>query len=215
MAMVDYGVVAIKNGKVINDGMFFMNMLTAVGWVDQKRIRHDDCDCFDDPDPLLAKSNCYYCNKAQKEIVQYENCEDTDAKLIADCHGESFESVSNHIDGNYFAYVGDEHLTLAFYKQHCLIMADKVLQFEMWGIDNFLGCRKSIHFEVAGVHFHLKHLDDRIYYMRFHYKGDNYHIIYGYGIDSSKDTWDNCKVRYLGKRAARKVDNLYARLINK
>lgn len=215
MAMVDYGVVAIKNGKVINDGMFFMNMLTAVGWVDQKRIRHDDCDCFDDPDPLLAKSNCYYCNKAQKEIVQYENCEDTDAKLIADCHGESFESVSNHIDGNYFAYVGDEHLTLAFYKQHCLIMADKVLQFEMWGIDNFLVCRKSIHFEVAGVHFHLKHLDDRIYYMRFHYKGDNYHIIYGYGIDSSKDTWDNCKVRYLGKRAARKVDNLYARLINK
>lgn len=215
MAMIDYGVVAIKNGKVINDGMFFMNMLTAVGWVDQKRIRHDDCDCFDDPDPLLAKSNCYYCNKAQKEIVQYENCEDTDAKLIADCHGESFESVSNHIDGNYFAYVGDEHLTLAFYKQHCLIMADKVLQFEMWGIDNFLGCRKSIHFEVAGVHFHLKHLDDRIYYMRFHYKGDNYHIIYGYGIDSSKDTWDNCKVRYLGKRAARKVDNLYARLINK
>ena len=215
MAMVDYGVVAIKNGKVINDGMFFMNMLTAVGWVDQKRIRHDDCDCFDDPDPLLAKSNCYYCNKAQKEIVQYENCEDTDAKLIADCHGESFESVSNHIDGNYFAYVGDEHLTLAFYKQHCLIMANKVLQFEMWGIDNFLGCRKSIHFEVAGVHFHLKHLDDRIYYMRFHYKGDNYHIIYGYGIDSSKDTWDNCKVRYLGKRAARKVDNLYARLINK
>ncbi|WP_316685933.1 hypothetical protein [Ruminococcus bromii] len=215
MAMVDYGVVAIKNGKVINDGMFFMNMLTAVGWVDQKRIRHDDCDCFDDPDPLLAKSNCYYCNKAQKEIVQYENCEDTDAKLIADCHGESFESVSNHIDGNYFAYVGDEHLTLAFYKQHCLIMADKVLQFEMWGIDNFLGCRKSIHFEVAGVHFYLKHLDDRIYYMRFHYKGDNYHIIYGYGIDSSKDTWDNCKVRYLGKRAARKVDNLYARLINK
>jgi len=215
MAMIDYGVVAIKNGKVINDGMFFMNMLTAVGWVDQKRIRHDDCDCFDDPDPLLAKSNCYYCNKAQKEIVQYENCEDTDAKLIADCHGESFESVSNHIDGNYFAYVGDEHLTLAFYKQHCLIMANKVLQFEMWGIDNFLGCRKSIHFEVAGVHFHLKHLDDRIYYMRFHYKGDNYHIIYGYGIDSSKDTWDNCKVRYLGKRAARKVDNLYARLINK
>ena len=215
MAMVDYGVVAIKNGKVINDGMFFMNMLTAVGWVDQKRIRHDDCDCFDDPDPLLAKSNCYYCNKAQKEIVQYENCEDTDAKLIADCHGESIEPVSNHIDGNYFAYVGDEHLTLAFYKQHCLIMVDKVLQFEMWGIDNFLGCRKSIHFEVAGVHFHLKHLDDRIYYMRFHYKGDNYHIIYGYGIDSSKDTWDNCKVRYLGKRAARKVDNLYARLINK
>lgn len=215
MAMVDYGVVVIKNGKVINDGMFFMNMLAAVGWVDHKRIRHDDCNCFDDPDPLLARSNCYYCNRAQKEKVHIEGDEEPVTRLVADCHGESFEPVSDHIDGNYFAYVGDEHLTLAFYKQHCLIMVDKVSQFEMWGIDNFQGCRKSIHFDVAGVQFHLKHLDDRIYYMRFHYKGDNYHIIYGYGIDSSKDVWDNCKVRYLGKRAARKVDNLYSRLIIK
>ena len=215
MAMVDYGVVAIKNGKVINDGLFFMNMLTAVGWVDQKRIRHDDCDCFDDPDPLQAKSNCYFCNRAQKEKEIINDCDDAIVRLVADCHGEPFEPTSTHIDGNYFAYVGDEHLTLAFYKQHCVILVDKQLQFEMWGIDNFLGCRKSIHFEVAGVQFHLKHLDNRIYYMSFHYKGDNYHIIYGYGIDSSKETWDNCKVRYLGKRAARKVDNLYTRLITK
>lgn len=215
MAMVDYGVVAIKNGKVINDGLFFMNMLTAVGWVDQKRIRHADCACFDDPDPLHAKSNCFFCNRAQKEKVTFEDSEETATRLIADCHGQPFEPVSSHIDGNYFAYVGDEHLTLAFYKQHCVIMVDKELRFEMWGIDNFHGCRKSIHFEVAGVQFHLKHLDNRVYYMRFHYNGDNYHIIYGYGIDSSKETWDNCKVRYLGKRAARKVDNLYARLITK
>lgn len=76
MAMVDYGVVAIKNGKVINDGLFFMNMLTAVGWVDQKRIRHDDCDCFDDPDPLQAKSNCYFCNRAQKEKDRINDCDD-------------------------------------------------------------------------------------------------------------------------------------------
>lgn len=215
MAMVDYGVVAIKNGKVINAGIFFMNMLTAVGWVDYKRIRHDDCNCFDDPDPLLARSNCYYCNRAQREKEHIDGEAETVTRLIADCHGEPIEPASEHIDGNYFAYVGDEHLTLAFYKQRCYIMVDKSMQFEMWGIDNFLGCRKSIHFEVAGVLFHLKHLADRVYYMHFHYKGDNYHIIYGYGIDSSKDIWDNCKVRYLGKRAARKVDNLYSRLITK
>ena len=215
MAMVDYGVVAIKNGKVINDGLFFMNMLTAVGWVDQNRIRHTDCDCFDDPDPLHAKSNCFFCSRAKKEEVKFDDSEDAVTRLIADCHGQPFEPVSSHIDGNYFAYVGDEHLTLAFYKQHCVIMVDKELRFEMWGIDNFHGCRKSIHFEVAGVLFHLKHLDNRIYYMSFHYNGNNYHIIYGYGIDSNKETWDNCKVRYLGKRAARKVDNLYTRLIAK
>lgn len=115
MAMVDYGVVAIKNGKVMNDGLFFMNMLTAVGWVNQKRIRCADCDCFDDPDPLHAKSNCFFCNRAQKEKVTFEDSEETVTRLIADCHGQPFEPVSSRIDGNYFAYVGDEHLTLAFY----------------------------------------------------------------------------------------------------
>lgn len=213
--MIDYGVVAIKNGTVINDGLFFMNMLTAVGWVDQKRIRHATCDCFDDPDPLLAKSNCYYCSRAQKETVKLDDSEDTVTRLIADCHGESFEPASSHIDGNYFAYVGDEHLTLAFYKQHCVIMVEKQMQFEMWGIDDFQSCRKSVRFEVAGVRFHLKHLDSHIYSLSFHYNGDHYHIVYGYGIDSSKEVWDNCKVRYLGKRTAKKVDNLYARLITK
>lgn len=41
MAMIDYGAVVIKNGKVINKNMFFMNMLEAVGWVDKRRIRHE------------------------------------------------------------------------------------------------------------------------------------------------------------------------------
>lgn len=215
MAMIDYGAVAIKNGKVINEGLFFMNMLEAVGWVDRKRIRHADCNCFDDPDPLQAKSNCYYCNRAQREKVKYEGCEEFDTRLIADCHGQSFEPASSHIDGNYFAYVGDEHLTLAFYKQHCVIMVDKQLHLEMWGIDNFQSCRKSIHFEVASVRFHLKQLGNCVYYISFHYNGDNYHIIYGYGIDSNREVWNNSKVRYLGKRTARVVDNLYARLITK
>ena len=49
MAMIDYGAVVIKNGKVINKNMFFMNMLEAVGWVDKRRIRHEDCDVFTAP----------------------------------------------------------------------------------------------------------------------------------------------------------------------
>ena len=58
MAMIDYGAVVIKNGKVINKNMFFMNMLEAVGWVDKRRIRHEDCDVFTDPDLMIAQSNC-------------------------------------------------------------------------------------------------------------------------------------------------------------
>ena len=58
MAMIDYGAVVIKDGKVMNKNLLFWDMLDAVGWVDQRRIRHEDCDVFTDPNPLHARSNC-------------------------------------------------------------------------------------------------------------------------------------------------------------
>ena len=65
MAMIDYGAVVIKDGKVMNKNLLFWDMLDAVGWVDQRRIRHEDCDVFTDPNPLHARSNCEECNRAK------------------------------------------------------------------------------------------------------------------------------------------------------
>lgn len=213
MAMIDYGAVVIKNGKVVNKNMFFMNMLEAVGWVDQRRIRHKDCNVFTDPDPLLAQSNCEHCNRAKFRIIP-DPVEGDEKIPVADCHGEPLPDKIPHIDNNYFAYAGDQHFTVAFYKYTSIILVDGVEKKYMWCLDDVTTRnRKSKRFECGGVNIHMKEISDDVYHMNFQYKGDLYNIVYGCGIDSSPRVWHKVKYRYLGKRVARKVDNLYRRLL--
>jgi len=213
MAMIDYGAVVIKNGEVINKNIFFMNMLASVGWTDRRRIRHADCNVFTDPDPLLAESNCAHCNRAK--FRQYSDPRYGEQKeLIADCCGEPLPDKTSCIDGNYYAYAGDPHFTVAFYKYSSVIYVDGREKWYLWCMDDKLDTnRKSLWFRFGGVRIHLKEVSDCVYHMSFVHDGDAYHIIYGYGIDPFPKTWHRVKVRYLGKRTAKRVDNLYRRLI--
>lgn len=213
MAMIDYGAVVIKNGKVINKNIFFMNMLEAVGWTDKRRIRHEDCDVFTDPDPMIAESNCEFCNRAKFKTVTSKV--DGECRVpIEDCHGEPLPDKTRYIDHNYFAYVGDHHFTAAFYKFEAVLLIDKAEKRYIWGMDDATTRnRKSKWFECGGVNIHLKEITERSHLMSFQYKGDFYNIIYGYGIDSNPEIWHKIKNRYLGKKGARKVDNLYRKLL--
>lgn len=214
MAMIDYGAVVIKNGVAINKNTFFMNMLEAVGWTDKRRIRHEDCNVFTDADPLLAESNCEFCHRAKFKVCNSKV--DGEYKVpIADCHDEPLPDRTHYIDHNYFAYVGDQHFTAAFYKNVVAFVVDGVEKFRLYGMDeNYGRTRKSMCFECGGVQIHLREIDDRVHYMHFQYEGDFYHVIYGYGIDPFPRTWHKVKNRYLGKKTARKVDNLYRRLLS-
>lgn len=213
MAMIDYGAVVIKNGEVINKNTFFMNMQSAVGWVDHRRIRHPDCNVFTDPDPLLAESNCSHCNRAQ--FRKHLGSQPGEQKeLIADCRGEPLPDKTGYIDHNYFAYAGDPHFTVAVYRCSAVICVDGHEKYYLWRMDDKAGRnRKSLRLSLGGVLLHLKEIEDRVYHMSFQSNGDYYNIIYGYGIDPFPATWHRIKVRYLGKRTARRVDNLYHRLI--
>lgn len=213
MAMIDYGAVVIKNGEVINKNTFFMNMLSAVGWVDHRRIRHPDCNVFTDPDPLLAESNCACCNRAQfRKYIDPQLGEQRE--LIADCRNEPLPDKTGYIDHNYFAYAGDPHFTVAIYKYSAVICVDGREKYYLWCMDDKAGRnRKSLRLRFGGVSLHLKEIEDRVYHMSFQSNGDCYHIIYGYGIDPFPATWHRIKVRYLGKRTAKRVDNLYRRVI--
>lgn len=213
MAMIDYGAVVIKNGEVINKNIFFMNMLAFVGWVDHRRIRYDDCNVFTDPDPLLAESNCAFCNRAQfHRFLDPQQGEQKE--LIADCRGTQLPDRTGSIDHNYYAYAGDPHFTVAFHKYSAVICVDGQEKYYLWCMDDKAGKnRKSRWLSFGGVTIHLKEVANWVYHMSFHYNGDNYHIVYGYGIDPSPAVWHRIKVRYLGKRVARKVDNLYRRFI--
>lgn len=137
MAMIDYGAIAWKNGKLISTEMF-TPMKDMVGW--------DDSD-LDIEHPLVD---------------------------------------------NYFAYIGDEDFTLAFYKNlmriynaHFSYKEDVIFfgserfegwkKWEMWTIPN----HHSVEIIVKPRRFH------NYYVCHMKYKGDNYKVAFGYGVDLS------------------------------
>lgn len=119
------------------------------------------------------------------------------------------------ISGGYFAFVGDEHLTLAFYKNRCHILVNKETFAELWGLyEDYRPIPKSRHLTVGNTNLHFRFIgdSDRVLWLTFYYRGNHYDIVYGYGIDSKFSVWDRVKIQYLGKRLSRKVDLLYGRI---
>lgn len=208
MAMIDYGAVVIKNGLIINENQFFMDMEKSVGWVDTPRIRYPDCSNVEQ-----GKSNCWDCPRA---IVKHYNDPDIGqwSHTIGDCRCVRFSDLPAKIDGNWFAYIGDEHLTICVYKTYSTFLVDKVTFM------NYIGCRKdgtginhkSCRFQIAGARVVLRALSPLVMHMAVDYDGNHYHIIYGYGIDPNLGVWNKVKKQYLGPVLSQKVDRLYARL---
>jgi len=200
MAFIDYGAVVFKNGKFINRNEFFQDMLTEVGWEDWKNIRYEGC-TFLDKD--TGCSNCYECPYAN--YIHHNDPElgewDT---FVSDCKGNVIEK--NRIKNNYFAYIGDEDLTIGFYKYWFVIYTNKK-EFNY----AFSLKKKAYTFNINGAHIHMKSLDDanRVWKCEMSYKGNKYTIVYGYGIDSNIETWNSVKYKYLDKKLANKVDRIY------
>ena len=121
------------------------------------------------------------------------------------------------MDGQYFVYAGDSELIVAAYKMVLRVASNGELGpmwFTLARDDEMYTDRKVRHEYYKGVHLIIKEVWHGVYHAKFTYKGDFYNIIYGHGIDPDFKVWDKVKVIYLGKKGARKVDNLYKRLIN-
>ena len=215
MAMIDYGAILFINGVQQNHEMF-MDMQEAVGWVDFPRIRYSDCDClrtvggFDGPDYL--ESNCWECPRSKKERISddWEN-------IVGDCKGNQV-SRPNKIDGNYFVYAGDKHLTIAVYKTWFLVMVDGAIVHTVSESDFYVEFgrnRKSLRFECAGVKFHVRSVGGRQYWLQWSYKDDYYNIIYGYGIDPDTRVWNKVKYKYCGRKVAKRIDRIFQRITRK
>lgn len=207
MAFIDYGAVVFKNGRQMNFELFD-DMLKAVGWVDRKRKLYEDCDHMDE----WGVSECWSCPRARMEDKTF--CDGSVCKVVAgDCRDEALRQ-SGSMDGNSFAFIGDEGLTLAFYKTGVRVAVNKE------PADHFWECgyrhwgdppRKSYWEEYNGVPLHIKEVCRNVYHLSMVYKSDSYHVVYGSGIDPDKDVWNRVKVDYLGKRGAKAVDKLYKR----
>ena len=210
MAMIDYGAVVFKNGVQIHDEMF-MDMEESVGWVDWPKSRYKDCDCLDED----GYADCGNCPKSEKKHMSDPELGEWDY-VKADCRGKELH-IDGKLDGNYFAFVGDEHLTFCFYKAYCTVVVDGNKVLDLCGADPDYHDRghKSFRGTIGddphtGVSYHICVLSNRVAHFSMRYKGDDYHVVYGYGIDVNKEIWNKEKYRYLGKRLAKKVDRLYA-----
>ena len=130
MAMIDYGAIAWKNGKLISTEMF-TDMKEMVGWSDNGQ--HD-------------------------------------------------------LEGNWFAYIGDEDLTLAFYKTSMRIYNPKYHDIHVFfGSENFVGWRKWVEYLFINheiVEIKVKHRKFNDYYVcKMTYNNDKYKVAFGYGVD--------------------------------
>lgn len=202
--MIDYGALVFKNGKLINEGQFFMDMEASVGWVDVPNIRYDDCDCFYDDEGKKC-SDCANCLRAQK------TGEETYYRVVADCKGVPIRP-SNDINGNFFAYIGNKKLTLAFYKTVCNVYVDGMKVAELWGTRDDNGERhKVLRQKYGDIEAVIRSIAPCINVLSVKIDGDSYHVIYGYGIDSDLGVWNEQKVHYVGKTAAKNVDKLINR----
>ena len=211
MAMIDYGAVVFKNGRKISNEMF-MDMIEAVGWSDVSRKRYPECTHTDED----GWSVCDGCDKAN-----YRNYSDERGEwkaFYSDCHGERL-CCSDHIDGNFFAYIGDKHVTACFYKCSCVIYEDGAEVVHIWDCDGRMsvrgevGVRQDEHgWEICDGVYHIKRIGRGVYHFSMQYKGDSYHVLYGYGIDNNADVWKRVKIRYLGKKVSEKIDRLYKHL---
>ena len=100
MAMIDYGAILKKNGKIQNRDEFFMDMEAAVGWTDNPHIKYEDCDCIDE----FGYSNCENCPHAHFTHRSHPELGEWDS-YDSDCRGN--RPNGNSIGGNWFVYAGD------------------------------------------------------------------------------------------------------------
>ena len=211
MAMIDYGALVKINGKIVNEDQFFMDMEQAVGWIDYPRIRYEDCNCLDDE----GYSDCGECPRRQTKHYSDPELGEWDA-TIGDCRGNEIR-IDGKIDGNYFAYVGDEDLTVAVYKTFAVITnKTKSFCFRLWELvmnDEAVTNKIVRYLTVNDVCIKIRRIGERQLYMTFRYKENYYEILYGYGIDSSKKCWDIIKHRYCDRKTIKFVDKFWRKSI--
>ena len=207
MAMIDYGAVVIKNGSFINKKQFFQVMIDAVGWEDNPGPRYNDCRHRDQYNHSMCFPDCPYL---QQKIMIDKYGEYVE---IRDCHGARFESQAADLRDNYLAYIGDKDITLCFYKSVVAVAINgEHTETLHCGLEHRRSYRAEVNGAVIHIHPASKH-NDRVWHCEMSYKGDNYHVVFGYGIDTDMNVWNRVKVRYLGKRAAKDIDMIFGRYI--
>lgn len=116
-------------------------------------------------------------------MIDMVGWEDTEEDVYYDYHNNA--GIPLNLKGNYFAYIGDEEHTVAFYKTHIRMIEkfnDGIFRNEI----EFLGCTHYIwsKWKYWFDDSFIKVTKRNGYLVcKWRYKGDRYKVYFGYGVD--------------------------------
>ena len=90
-----------------------------------------------------------------------------------------------HLNNDYFLYIGDEKVTICFYKTVMKIVEKSsddnfFVTYENFGWEKFCGWKKWEHWVAGDIIVKKK---NGYYVCKWNYKGDKYKVYFGYGVD--------------------------------
>lgn len=117
-----------------------------------------------------------------------------------------------YVINEYFICIGNERLTLGFYKSKMTVFLNKIKSYNCFMYDyGSLGTKhKSFKLSISDVKIKVKMISDDVYYISTRIGEDNYQVIFGYGIPYNRKEWEDIKKykTYLTHNERKKVDNI-------
>ena len=199
MAMMDYGAIVKKNGKIISDpkGSLFQNFSTLCGG-----------ELYEEYQDILFEGD----KKPTHTLIKHEYVGDESVREYGD--GDKISVIHN-----YMAVVGDGNYLIATYKYFITIFDNKeAIASWYFGQDdqyyeNMWHTKRKIvkYIETPFGSVKVKEWSKRDCGTAvFNYKGDRYEILFGYGIDPSpRYIFSKGIYKYLGKKLGNKVRQWY------
>lgn len=187
MAMLDYGAVVKKNGKILpyaKDSYVFNNYSTLNGGT-----LHEE---YED---MIWPGD----NKMHKTLVKSE--------YIGDESVREFDDGEHSVIHNYMSVVGDKDYLVATYK-YILSICDskKCLVEDYFGVETVNEHKMVKYLKAPFGTIKIKRVGQNATAIAsFTYKNDDYEILYGYGVDSEKFIFSKHAERWFNSKDLRKI----------
>lgn len=205
MAMIDYGAVVKKNGKLLPYNNHFNNYSTLSGGVLHEEYEDILFEGDDEPTHTLT-------------VHEYVGDESVRT---------SFDGEKRSVIGNYMAVVGDEDYLIGTYKNGLVVFDnEKYIADYMIGQDDtwwdpkddmnpfYIQHRKIVKYlDTPFGTIKIKRLSpsEFVGVASFRYKDDNYEILFGYGVDCKEFIFSKGAENYFKAKTLRKVRRWFLR----
>lgn len=207
MAMIDYGAVVKKNGKIITDpnGSLFQNYSTLRynnqgEWKEVEKFDELTEETY--TESYFEKGENYIDETVVEAEVWSFNKKGSEGNTILSPEIDYLVEFKNYsFADNEMAVIGDEHFLIGFYKQGFSIAIDKHMCYWAGDIGMHLNSYDWFRNHKKGINYYIHDLNGNYittiklnkidktsdnltaFIAKFEYNGDKYEVVYGYAMD--------------------------------